>query len=159
MAKTIQLKRGTAAVLASVNPTPAAGEAIVETDTGKVKVGDGSTPYNSLPYTDDGNVKERAISSEEAINGAFSTETVQGDDATLVNMAQLRVLQTSVNAATHNVSGDVADANGDSLAAGENDGTTGTSLTAAKALNARVKALEASAVIDGGEITAPAGGE
>lgn len=47
---TIQFKRGTAAAIASTNPTPAAGEAILETDTGRIKFGDGSTDYNSLPY-------------------------------------------------------------------------------------------------------------
>lgn len=46
----VQQKRGTAANLASVNPTPAAGEIIWESDTNKLKVGDGTTAYNSLPY-------------------------------------------------------------------------------------------------------------
>lgn len=46
----VQQKRGTASALASVNPTPAAGEIIWESDTNKLKVGDGTTAYNSLPY-------------------------------------------------------------------------------------------------------------
>lgn len=46
--------RDTAANLASLNPTPLAGEWAYETDTGKVKVGDGSTPWSSLKYFLDG---------------------------------------------------------------------------------------------------------
>lgn len=46
--------RDTAANLASLNPTPLAGEWAYETDTGKVKVGDGSTSWNSLKYFLDG---------------------------------------------------------------------------------------------------------
>ena len=46
----VQQKRGTASALASVNPTPAAGEIVWESDTNKLKVGDGTTAYNSLPY-------------------------------------------------------------------------------------------------------------
>ena len=50
MANTIQVKRGTAAALTSANPTLAAGEWCFETDTGKVKIGDGSTEWTSLAY-------------------------------------------------------------------------------------------------------------
>jgi hypothetical protein len=50
---TIQLRRGTAAQASSDNPTLAAGEIGVETDTGKFKIGDGSSAWNSLPYATD----------------------------------------------------------------------------------------------------------
>ena len=50
MANTIQIRRGTAAALISTNPTLAAGEPCFETDTGKVKIGDGSTAWTSLAY-------------------------------------------------------------------------------------------------------------
>lgn len=46
----IQLRRGTAAAWASANPTLAAGEIVFETDTGRVKIGDGSTAYTTLAY-------------------------------------------------------------------------------------------------------------
>lgn len=36
--------------MASVNPTPLAGELVWESDTNRLKVGDGTTSYNSLPY-------------------------------------------------------------------------------------------------------------
>lgn len=46
----IQIRRGTAAAWASENPTLESGEFGLETDTGKTKIGDGSTVWNSLTY-------------------------------------------------------------------------------------------------------------
>lgn len=46
----IQLRRGTAAAWTTANPTLAAGEPAYETDTGKVKVGNGTTAWNALAY-------------------------------------------------------------------------------------------------------------
>lgn len=46
----IQLRHDTAANFASVNPVLLAGEVGVETDTNKMKIGDGTTAYNSLDY-------------------------------------------------------------------------------------------------------------
>ena len=51
MAVRFQLRRDTAANWASANPALALGEPGVETDTLKVKVGDGSTAWNSLGYS------------------------------------------------------------------------------------------------------------
>lgn len=44
------VRGGTAANLAAVNEVPKHRELIVETDTGKLKLGNGSTPYNDLDY-------------------------------------------------------------------------------------------------------------
>jgi hypothetical protein len=52
----IQARRGTAAQWTSANPTLAAGEWGYETDTGKVKIGSGSTAWNSLSYIGQGEV-------------------------------------------------------------------------------------------------------
>lgn len=46
----IQIRRGSASDWASTNPTLAAGELAMEQDTFKIKVGDGSTAWNSLQY-------------------------------------------------------------------------------------------------------------
>lgn len=51
MAIQIQYRRGTAAEWTSANPTLAEGEPGYETDTGKFKVGNGSTAWNSLVYS------------------------------------------------------------------------------------------------------------
>lgn len=54
MAK-IKLRRDTAANWSNIanNPILASGEPGYETDTGKLKIGNGSTAWNSLPYFDD----------------------------------------------------------------------------------------------------------
>lgn len=46
----IQVRRDTAANWTSANPTLAAGEIGLETDTGKFKIGDGSTAWNTANY-------------------------------------------------------------------------------------------------------------
>lgn len=50
MAVQIQLRNDTAANWTAANPTLAAGEAGIETDTGKMKIGTGSTAWSSLAY-------------------------------------------------------------------------------------------------------------
>ena len=47
---TIKLRRGTASEWTTNNPTLAAGEMGIETDTRKFKFGDGTTPWNTLAY-------------------------------------------------------------------------------------------------------------
>ena len=51
MAVQIQIRRGTAAAWTSANPTLAAGEFAIETDTDYYKIGDGSTAWTSLGYS------------------------------------------------------------------------------------------------------------
>lgn len=51
MAQQIQLRNDTAANWTSANPTPAAGEFCIETDTSKYKIGDGTTAWTSLGYS------------------------------------------------------------------------------------------------------------
>lgn len=60
----IQLKRDTAANWSTNNPTPSAGEPCFETDTGKLKIGDGITAYNSLPYQ--GGTSATAVTTDTA---------------------------------------------------------------------------------------------
>ena len=50
MAERIQIRRDTAANWTNVNPVLANGEMGWETDTGYIKVGDGTTAWNSLAY-------------------------------------------------------------------------------------------------------------
>jgi hypothetical protein len=50
MAVQIQIRNGTAAQWTAANPTLAVGEMGAETDTGKFKIGTGSTAWNSLAY-------------------------------------------------------------------------------------------------------------
>lgn len=55
MAVVIQLRRGTAAQWTAANPVLAQGEFASEYDTGKFKVGDGVTAWNSLAYSSGSN--------------------------------------------------------------------------------------------------------
>lgn len=50
MATRLQIRRDAAANWTSTNPTLAQGEFGYETDTGKMKVGDGLTPWLTLSY-------------------------------------------------------------------------------------------------------------
>jgi len=51
MAVTFKLKRGHSVEWIAKNPILAAGEPGVERDTGRLKIGDGTTPWNELPYS------------------------------------------------------------------------------------------------------------
>lgn len=46
----VRVRRGTAAAWTAANPTLALGEIAAETDTLRIKVGTGTTPWTSLPY-------------------------------------------------------------------------------------------------------------
>ena len=76
----IKFRRDTAANWSSKNPTPAAGEPCYETNTGKFKIGNGSTAYNSLPYIDGGSI---------TVDSALST--------TSTNPVQNKVITTELN--------------------------------------------------------------
>lgn len=54
MADRLQFRRDLASVWAAVNPVLADGEPGYERDTRRLKVGDGVTPWNGLPYSDGG---------------------------------------------------------------------------------------------------------
>jgi len=69
----IQLKRGTAASMAALNLTLAAGEPGFETDTRKVKIGDGTTAWNSLRYSTDPLVNSPTALAADQNNYALPT--------------------------------------------------------------------------------------
>lgn len=54
---TIRIRSATAAQWMAANPVLATGEPGLETDTRKVKYGDGTTSWNNLPYAADSSVK------------------------------------------------------------------------------------------------------
>jgi hypothetical protein len=65
----IQLRSDTAAKWADVNPTLAIGEVGFETDTGKFKIGTGSTAWNSLPYAP--TIPSITVTSEMIVDGTI----------------------------------------------------------------------------------------
>ena len=70
MGTRIQIRRDTAANWTSANPTLLQGEYGRETDTGNVKVGDGTTAWVSLPYDNKlNNLTDVVITSGTLVNG------------------------------------------------------------------------------------------
>jgi hypothetical protein len=69
----IRFRRGTAAAWTTANPVLATGEPGFETDTGKLKTGDGTTVWTSLPYVaGDADLSDLAT---VATSGAYSDLT------------------------------------------------------------------------------------
>ena len=90
---TIQIRRDTSANWTSANPTLAAGQPGYETNTGRIKIGDGTTAWTSLPYrfesaggVSDGDKGDITIS---------SSGTVWTIDAGAVTLSKMANLATS----------------------------------------------------------------
>jgi hypothetical protein len=91
----IQVRRGTAAQWTSTNPTLAAGEFGFETDTNKLKCGNGSTVWNSLTYiNNDGDIT--GVTAGTGISGGGTSGTVTVSIDTSVT-ADLSTAQTLTN--------------------------------------------------------------
>lgn len=91
----IQVRRGTATDWSTVNPTLAAGEIGYETNTGKLKIGDGSTAWTSLDYISSdvpavGEIAQDAINAALAMgDGLSKTYDDAGNTITLENTGVL----------------------------------------------------------------------
>jgi hypothetical protein len=82
MARRIQIRRDTAANWTSNDPTLTQGELGLETDTSRVKVGDGTTAWTSLPYGI--NPKNIAIDVSNEFNEAGAKTTPVAADRFLI---------------------------------------------------------------------------
>jgi hypothetical protein len=72
----LQLRRGLADDWFDANPTLAAGEIGIETDTNTFKFGDGNTPWNSLEYALSGTVDDYILlTTKGAANGVASLDS------------------------------------------------------------------------------------
>ena len=89
----VQVRRGTATQWTSANPTLASGEWGYETDTGKVKIGNGSTAWNSLGYTGAGDIEGVTASTGLTGGGTSGTVTLSIDST----VATLTGSQTLTN--------------------------------------------------------------
>src|SRR3954454_2465041 len=76
-----QLNRRTAAQWAAANTVLLAGEVGVETDTLKIKAGNGSTAWNALPY-----IGGAATEGVASVNGRSGTVTLTKTDVSLGNV-------------------------------------------------------------------------
>jgi len=88
----IQIRRGTASQWTSANPTLAAGEFGYESDTGKFKIGTGSTAWTSLSYQGAGTVT--SITAGTGLSGGTITTsgTIAIDTATTVDVSTAQTL-------------------------------------------------------------------
>lgn len=98
----IQLRSDTAANWASVNPILAVGETGFETNTGKFKIGTGSTAWNSLLYATDAS----------DVTGTFSSLTVTGDVTVDTNTLKVDSTNNFVGIGTTTFDGYKLDVNG-----------------------------------------------
>lgn len=109
----IQFKRGTAASATSNNTTLEAGQPGFETDTGRFKIGDGSTAWNSLSYAaarpgavtggDLTMATARLLGRTTASTGAIEEISVSADDFTLTGGTLS--LKTTIAFTGHTLSG------------------------------------------------------
>ena len=91
----IQIRRGTAAQWTSANPTLAAGEFGYETDTGKAKIGNGSTAWSSLSYSLTGAAGTvTSITAGTGLSGGTitTTGTIAIDTATTADLTTAQTL-------------------------------------------------------------------
>jgi hypothetical protein len=84
----LQFRRGTAADWTSANPTLASGEFGFETDTGKAKIGNGSTTWNSLSYSITGVTGDiEGVTAGTGLTGGGTSGTVTLSLSTPVSVA------------------------------------------------------------------------
>lgn len=89
----IQVRRGTASLWTSTNPTLAAGEIGYETDTGLFKIGDGTTTWTSLTYNA---VKALTAGSGISLSNTNGNYTISLSDPT-INIEDIVGFVDSVN--------------------------------------------------------------
>ena len=93
MPAVIQIKRGTASSWTSANTVLAAGEIGFETDTKKMKVGDGSNAWTSLGYTaTDGDISGVTAGTGLTGGGNSGAVTLSIDTATTADLSTAQTL-------------------------------------------------------------------
>jgi len=82
----IRIKRGTASYLADQNEVLASGEPCLEVDTGKIKYGDGITPWNQLAYAVGADVSgtNNEVTGTDGFAGGGSDNLVSGVSGAVV---------------------------------------------------------------------------
>ena len=114
MASIIQIRRDTASDWTSANPTLAQGELALETDTLKLKAGDGTTAWTSLAYytlgtagflaTTGGTVTGLVNMSDQIVQRPllqdYSEKTIAMGSATAVNLEDGNVFSKTISGTT-----------------------------------------------------------
>jgi hypothetical protein len=90
MAVQIQFRRDTAAAWTAANPTLAAGELGLETDTSYYKIGNGSTAWNSLAYGSiTGTLADGSVTSAKLANTAVTAGSYTATNITVNAKGQI----------------------------------------------------------------------
>ena len=128
MATQIQLRRDTAANWTSANPTLAAGELGLETDTTYYKIGTGSTAWTSLAYGSIvGAISNNTITSAMIVNGTIVAGDIASDAITTAkildaNVTAAKLATTAVTAGSYTTANITVDAQGRLTAASTGTG-------------------------------------
>jgi hypothetical protein len=88
----IQVRRGTASQWTSTNPVLASGEWGFESDTNKVKIGNGSSAWNSLSYIGSGTVTSVATGTGLTGGTITSTGTLSIDTSVTADLTTAQTL-------------------------------------------------------------------
>ena len=117
MAIHVQLRRGTAAQWASINPILVEGELCVELDTEKFKIGNGVSAWNSLPYSS-GSIGPTGPQGVQGNDGNFGGASFDYTfDTSVTNtdpgLGKLKFNNASLNLATILLIDDVDDTSSD----------------------------------------------
>ena len=93
----VQQRRGTAAELTAANEIPLAGQIYLETDTGKIKIGNGTATYSSLEYiTDASNIADGAIATNHLIDSSVTVAKVADNAISEAKIQNLSVTTSKV---------------------------------------------------------------
>ena len=115
MAVKIQMRRDTAAAWTAANPTLAAGEMGLETDTTFYKIGNGSTAWNSLGYgAYNGAISNGAITSAMIADGTIVAGDIAANAVTTAKILDGNVTADKIASAAWSTN-TVIDAVGDLL--------------------------------------------
>jgi len=87
----MQQRRDTAANWTSSNPTLASGELGLETDTGKIKIGNGSTAWTSLSYAATGTITS-VVAGTGLSGGTITTSGTIAIDSTVATLTGTQTL-------------------------------------------------------------------
>jgi hypothetical protein len=140
----LQLRRGEADQWDAANPTLAAGEIGIETDTNTFKFGDGSTPWNSLSYALSQTVDDYILLSTKGVaNGVASL-----DSSGFIPSAQLPPLaKVTVSSAANQAARLALTAEPGDIAIQSDNGTTYVLASSPASTNANWREISATAAI------------